>query len=212
MFLASLKKIIFVCRFNWGLAVRKKSLRIIKLLEKGPLLKEERDRARKLTRGIQGFGSFCQRSSAKSILQESSQGTIERCNSQFNNYENDENQLPTANEEGLIQKDEKIQQRREETTFESNKKIGNSSSWSGIGAGEFLQNPETKIGFKENMAPNKEGLHNWNFTGESNPLLESRNHEPGVRSFIEDDHPFTESENQTTASLLSTRDGILQGC
>ncbi|TQE03242.1 hypothetical protein C1H46_011143 [Malus baccata] len=52
--------------FNWGLALRKKSGRILKLLEKGPLLKEERDRARKLTRGIQGFGSFCQRSSGSS--------------------------------------------------------------------------------------------------------------------------------------------------
>ncbi|KAJ0987768.1 hypothetical protein J5N97_006124 [Dioscorea zingiberensis] len=44
--------------FNWGLTVRKKSERVLKLLEKGPLLKEERDRARKVTRGIQGFGSF----------------------------------------------------------------------------------------------------------------------------------------------------------
>lgn len=38
--------------------MRKKSERVVKLLEKGPLLKEERDRARKVTRGIRGFGSF----------------------------------------------------------------------------------------------------------------------------------------------------------
>ncbi|XP_020252252.1 clathrin interactor EPSIN 1-like [Asparagus officinalis] len=47
--------------FNWGLTVRKKSERVLKLLEKGPLLKEERDRARKVARGIEGFGSFSHR-------------------------------------------------------------------------------------------------------------------------------------------------------
>ncbi|KAJ0975095.1 hypothetical protein J5N97_017060 [Dioscorea zingiberensis] len=45
-------------RFNWGLTVRKKSERVLKLLEKGPLLKKGRDRAQKVTHGIQGFGSF----------------------------------------------------------------------------------------------------------------------------------------------------------
>lgn len=44
--------------FNWGVTVRKKSERTLELLEKGPLLREERDRSRKVTRGIQGFGSF----------------------------------------------------------------------------------------------------------------------------------------------------------
>ncbi|KAL2899001.1 UPF0759 protein YecE [Bienertia sinuspersici] len=43
-------------KFNWGLAVRKKSERVLKLLEKGPLLKEEREHARKLTKEIKGFG------------------------------------------------------------------------------------------------------------------------------------------------------------
>ena len=38
--------------------MRNKSERVLKLLEKGPLLKEERDRSRKVTRGIEGFGSF----------------------------------------------------------------------------------------------------------------------------------------------------------
>ncbi|KAF6137764.1 hypothetical protein GIB67_040472, partial [Kingdonia uniflora] len=51
--------------FNWGLTLRKKSERVLKLLERGTLLKEERDRARKLTRGIRGFGSFIKRSSPK---------------------------------------------------------------------------------------------------------------------------------------------------
>ncbi|CAL9103813.1 unnamed protein product [Musa acuminata var. zebrina] len=44
--------------FNWGLQVKNKAERVLKLLEKGPLLKEERARARKISRGIQGFGSF----------------------------------------------------------------------------------------------------------------------------------------------------------
>ncbi|RZS20957.1 hypothetical protein BHM03_00053541 [Ensete ventricosum] len=45
-------------RFNWGLQVKNKAERVLKLLEKGPLLKEERARARKISRVIQGFGSF----------------------------------------------------------------------------------------------------------------------------------------------------------
>ncbi|KAL2541723.1 ENTH/VHS family protein [Abeliophyllum distichum] len=44
--------------FNWGLSVQKKSERILNLLEDRPYLKEERAKARKLTFGIKGFGSF----------------------------------------------------------------------------------------------------------------------------------------------------------
>ncbi|THU61010.1 hypothetical protein C4D60_Mb07t18770 [Musa balbisiana] len=44
--------------FDWGVAAREKTVRVLKLLEKGPHLKEERERARKISRGIQGFGSF----------------------------------------------------------------------------------------------------------------------------------------------------------
>ncbi|XP_016494952.2 ENTH domain-containing protein C794.11c-like [Nicotiana tabacum] len=47
--------------FNWGLSVRNMSERIIKLLEDRSYLKEERDRTRKVTVGIKGFGSFCKR-------------------------------------------------------------------------------------------------------------------------------------------------------
>nr|XP_016496220.1 PREDICTED: epsin-2-like [Nicotiana tabacum] len=47
--------------FNWGLSVRNMSERIIMLLEDRSFLKEERDRARKVTVGIKGFGSFCKR-------------------------------------------------------------------------------------------------------------------------------------------------------
>ncbi|KAB2026214.1 hypothetical protein ES319_D06G203800v1 [Gossypium barbadense] len=45
-------------RFNWGLRVRKLSEKILKLLENESFLKEERSRARQLTMGIKGFGSF----------------------------------------------------------------------------------------------------------------------------------------------------------
>ncbi|KAG6432889.1 hypothetical protein SASPL_104479 [Salvia splendens] len=71
--------------FNWGLNVRRKCDRILRLLEKGPLLKEERDKARKISRGIEGFGSFCIRTSSTHQESSSSSKTFERCNSQFNN-------------------------------------------------------------------------------------------------------------------------------
>ncbi|XP_051116087.1 epsin-3-like [Andrographis paniculata] len=44
--------------FNWGSSVKNKSERIVKLLQDREYLKEERTRARKLTVGIKGFGSF----------------------------------------------------------------------------------------------------------------------------------------------------------
>ncbi|XP_051113351.1 epsin-3-like [Andrographis paniculata] len=47
--------------FDWGLSVRNKSQRVLKLLEKGSFLKEERDKARRISRGIKGFGSFSHR-------------------------------------------------------------------------------------------------------------------------------------------------------
>ncbi|PKA48557.1 hypothetical protein AXF42_Ash017456 [Apostasia shenzhenica] len=71
-------------RFNWGLAVRKKSERVLKMLEKGPMLKEERDQARKVTRGIQGFGSFNYRWSNGSVdsIKHASE-YFGRCNSHY---------------------------------------------------------------------------------------------------------------------------------
>lgn len=49
--------------FNWGLTVKSKSERVLRLLERGPFLEEERERARKVAREIKGFGSFNLRSS-----------------------------------------------------------------------------------------------------------------------------------------------------
>lgn len=44
--------------FNWGLTVKNKAERVLRLLERGPFLEEERERARKIAREIKGFGSF----------------------------------------------------------------------------------------------------------------------------------------------------------
>ncbi|KAF9665512.1 hypothetical protein SADUNF_Sadunf16G0130500 [Salix dunnii] len=187
--------------FNWGLAVRKKSESILKLLEKGPHLKEERERARKLTREIQGFGSICHRSSsAQGILQESSSGTFARSNSQFNNSW--ENQFLSSKEEILI---ETVQ--RKDANSESDKERANLESWdSTVNVCQVFEKPGTSL--KENLAPKKEESHRWNRTGEANPLLAGRTDEPRI---IEEDHPFSDAGNQTTVSLLSAREAIPQG-
>ncbi|XP_020576450.1 clathrin interactor EPSIN 1-like isoform X2 [Phalaenopsis equestris] len=82
--------------FNWGFAVRKKSERVLKLLEKGQVLKEERDRARKVTRGIQGFGSLNQRWSSQAAMDgvEQSSDYFGRWNSHYEGYsqQDDEDQ------------------------------------------------------------------------------------------------------------------------
>lgn len=85
--------IVCPCRFNWGLSVRKKSERILKLLEDGSFLKEEREKARKITSEMKGFGSFCQRSSTALVdgnSKDSTFGTYIRCNSHYNPLQNQE--------------------------------------------------------------------------------------------------------------------------
>ncbi|GFZ18011.1 ENTH/VHS family protein [Actinidia rufa] len=185
--------------FNWGLNVRKKSERVLKLLEKGPLLKEERDRSRKLTRGIEGFGSFCQRTS---ILRESSLGTFGRCNSQFNDHGNEENQFLPMNYEDST----KTEAKRSDETLE------NSKPWNCFPDGEVIENSGARTSFKENVAPKKElNFHEWNGTGELNSLLGDEKDDPSVAG-EEDHHPFNDTEHQATVSLLSTTDQLLEAC
>ena len=191
-------------RFNWGLVVRKKSERILKLLEKGPILKEERDRARKLTREIRGFGSFSHRSSsAESVLRESpSFTTFGRSNSQFNSQENQENQFLNSNKELCIEVQKSQRSYQDVIMPESGNKIENETALDSLCNTQVLEKAETQTSFKENMAPKKEELHIWNSTGESNALLDSKKDEPRIEMSMEEDHPFNETENQTTASLL----------
>ncbi|KAM7496551.1 hypothetical protein LguiA_020965 [Lonicera macranthoides] len=164
--------------FNWGLNVRKKSEKILTLLNEGTLLKEERDRARKLSRGIEGFGSFCHRtSSGEGILHNLSLGTYVRSNSQFNDRGNKDEDL--------------IQKRIQSLENTRDLKFGD------------IQTVEST---KENVGPVKEDR------GESRPLLGGGedDHRHGVS--IEEDHPFNESENLTSVSLLSTTEKILEAC
>lgn len=74
--------------FDWGLAMRKKSERVVILLEKGPVLKQERNRARKITRGIQGFGSMNYRwtQESKDEFDSASSDHYGRCNSNYESY------------------------------------------------------------------------------------------------------------------------------
>ncbi|KAL4556884.1 hypothetical protein LXL04_035050 [Taraxacum kok-saghyz] len=70
-------------RFNWGLRVREKSERILKLLDEDlSFLKQERCKARKVTSGIKGFGS-CTQISLDKRLEESRSQMYFRCN--YNN-------------------------------------------------------------------------------------------------------------------------------
>lgn len=168
--------------FNWGLAVRNKSERILKLLEKGPLLKEERDHARKLSREIKGFGSFQGRSTTP--LKESSVA-IGRSHSQFNEHGNEEN-LPES-----IRYDQPQLIFLGDVTNEKSKIIKKGS-------------------LKENKAPRNEisrgDTHVWNNggIGEGNSLLCDTN--AGVSIEEEDeDHPFNDTDQNSKLSLLDAK-------
>ncbi|XP_021720867.1 epsin-3-like [Chenopodium quinoa] len=163
--------------FNWGLAVRKKSERVLKLLEKRPLLKEEREQARKLTREIKGFGSFPGRSAS---LLEDSLTTYGRSHSQFNEHGNEGNPP-------------------EKNGFNQPRVIF-------LDHDGKADKPRTVKRFlKENKAPKnetrKEDWLGWsNSTGEKNLLLNENS--SGVL-IEEEDHPFNDSEEHNKVSLLA---------
>jgi hypothetical protein len=65
--------------------VKSKSERVLKLLERGPFLEEERERARKIAREIKGFGSFNLSSASHAVSQPGDDGSrgYGRSNSQY---------------------------------------------------------------------------------------------------------------------------------
>ncbi|XP_030462291.1 uncharacterized protein LOC115682259 [Syzygium oleosum] len=71
--------------FNWGARVGNLSERVQNLLDNDEYLREERVRARKLTRGIQGFGSLQRPFSkdASGFKDSSSSSPYGRCNSHY---------------------------------------------------------------------------------------------------------------------------------
>ncbi|XP_050386852.1 epsin-3-like [Argentina anserina] len=93
--------------FDWGLSVRKLSDRVLKLVGDTVFLKEERARARHLTRGIQGFGSFSQKhsSSTDSTSKELSVKAYERCNSHYSIHQS---KFPDLNEHLLVNNPELV--------------------------------------------------------------------------------------------------------
>ncbi|KAL2487522.1 ENTH/VHS family protein [Forsythia ovata] len=176
--------------FNWGLNVRRKTERVLKLLEKGPLWKEERDRARKISRGIEGFGSFSYRTpSGQEILQESSNKAFDKCNSQFNEHGNRDDLFSVSNE------DKTVEVKHEKPLYPTNP----------------TTNDNSRISLKENMAPDGGVLlvelndASSKCMTESKPLLDEQKPEPQINMPVED-HPFNDDEIQTTMSFLSTVD------
>lgn len=101
-------------RFNWGLRVNKLSDRVLKLIQNSAFLKEERARARSLTRGIEGFGSFIHRSSSPDagLVKDFPSKVYGRCNSYYDDHLNKENKFFA-----------------EERNSQSNKKDEVSESW-----------------------------------------------------------------------------------
>nr|CAD1822087.1 unnamed protein product [Ananas comosus var. bracteatus] len=142
--------------FNWGLTVRMKSERVLKLLEKGPLLKEERDRARKVTRGIQGFGSFNVHYSPTNNhnLIENSSNCYVRSNSHYEDYPTQEavvldDQKESFNTNSLIHKDESGERSMEENLSDKSLKPQEETGSVFPVKGLILEESKPLIPFKE---------------------------------------------------------------
>ncbi|XP_010503264.1 PREDICTED: clathrin interactor 1 [Camelina sativa] len=159
--------------FNWGLAVRKKAEKVLKLLEKGELLKEERKRARELSREIKGFGSFDHKSSSRcmsenEVLQDSP--VYRKCNSNFTKYNEDDqenNSMVSSNETSLFPQPLVTD-----------------------------QNEESRTGMKENMNPEDDEKT------EVNPLLGCNKRDGQDLADEDENHPFTDGENKAYSSSL----------
>ncbi|XP_071737857.1 uncharacterized protein [Rutidosis leptorrhynchoides] len=185
--------------FNWGLTVRMKSERILKFLNEVNALKEERARARKLSRGIEGFGSFNHRvSSENGVLQQSFVEKYKRSNSQFiENQNREENQILPMIQDGKLDLGNVVKNKTEH--------LGSNGSSDSIP----IEKLESQWSLKENMTPkdehvlvNKE-IEEGNCVGESNPLLgDEKNKSWKMEDVEEDDHPFNDEGNDTKTFLI----------
>ncbi|MED6146106.1 hypothetical protein PIB30_031590 [Stylosanthes scabra] len=106
--------------FNWGLSVRKLSERILKLLRSNEFYKEERARARELSRGIKGFGSFNRKSSVTAEgMNDLNSKFYGRSNSNYDHHQH----------EGYITSDgnrrySQVHKNKESKLLEDNPKLG----------------------------------------------------------------------------------------
>ncbi|CAI9108091.1 OLC1v1007610C2 [Oldenlandia corymbosa var. corymbosa] len=203
--------------FNWGLQVRRKSEKILELLENRALLKEERNRARSITRGIQGFGSFSVRSSSSSssddqvVLQEIESSTLKsfaKCNSQFHEHGNEKENISLFDYSDATNGKLKEKQENNSENPVSLHKLYDEGK---------LGNENTLTSFKENRTP--KGLdEEWDTADESNALLSNNQKDGDSRLMIQgisfeddDDHPFNLGEQlNKKVSLLSTNDRVLR--
>lgn len=178
--------------FNWGLNVRMKSERILILLNESSVLKQERARARKLSRGIEGFGSFNHRTSAEhGVLQQSIPEKYKRSNSQFTEHQNlKENQILAM-----------IKDENSESRHVIKKKIELSDTSNGSSDNIAVETLTSQLSLKENMAPKEASF--LVPIEESNPLLGDRKSDSWfIVDAEEEDHPFNDEENEAKMSLI----------
>lgn len=97
--------------------MQRKAGRVLKLIEDGSFLTEERARERKLSLGIKGFGSFCQRPVTDESLRNANSEKYLRCNSHFCDYQTTEDALLASDNE-TTPKPQDIRHRRRDFTTE----------------------------------------------------------------------------------------------
>ncbi|KAL0370016.1 UNVERIFIED_CONTAM: hypothetical protein Sangu_0319700 [Sesamum angustifolium] len=161
-------------------------------LRKALSSEEERDKARKISRGIQGFGSFCLRTSSG---QETPPKVFDRCNSEFIDNTNLDDFLSAANEDGSTKTE------REKPLPPTNPKMEDLSPKSyniQVNSNKNLVPVETGLVMEENGG-------SWNCTVESKvPLLDEQKDEARINMSTGDHHhSFDNDEDLTLISLLS---------
>ncbi|XP_019151264.1 PREDICTED: ENTH domain-containing protein C794.11c-like [Ipomoea nil] len=161
--------------FNWGSSVQKKSERVIRLLEDRSYLKEERTRERKVTNGINGFGSFCKNSvSEEETMKDATSQRYLRCNSHFC--------------KNLISEEESTKDATSERYLRCNS--------------HFCKNSVSEEGDMENktMFLNKQSRSH----GEYHKTADENDQNGWGLTSARDHHPFFEKGSHSRLSLLSS--------
>lgn len=157
---------------------------MLKLLEKGPLFREERERARKISRGIQGFGSFNQNSTSKNTI---SQNHDPKASNFYGRS------ISLYGECGCNEEDQKENL--------------NLNSGSGMGLGLGLDEQTNVSSSKEEPAIEEEESNRDFTVGESDPFIVREEVKKNIDEVEKVDHPFAfgsfEKESKKSLLLLS---------
>lgn len=200
--------------FDWGQSIQRKAERILELLNQEKLLKEERNRARRVSRGITGSGSFSSRT-ASSPAFESSEPTFKDIPEEVASYEegvNETAQLKTKKYDILKDEGASYEEVVNETTqmktknYESDIKIySNRYSSPGISTNITNHDEELSSGkvYTNYISPRSDNVGSFETKNNNNPYRSNTEWQPFQGRTTSTSHSFRKPD---VVNLMSDQD------